>query len=158
MRFYELLMEKDNRDRKQKLIDLIKHPNTEATIKRNALEKLKSIVDEESSEMEMLTSISDNKKLTSPIKTNISSEDLEKIFSTRTTETCYQILCNLKTLSPPPIEVLFYRNRSFELILGPPFTTSAAEYIQELKNIVPGIRSTKITHLAYSRYSILCTL
>lgn len=133
----------DVRDRKQKLIDLIKHPTTPETVRNIALDKLKSLIGENTDNI-----LEDPKPQILPIKTNV----IDRTYMFCNGQTCGEILDFFDSSLVYPESVYFFREHKRMLIVLK-LPLSQPVHIQDyyhnlntnLKNIAKITRSHKIS-------------
>lgn len=130
MRAREIFFESLNSDRIEKLLNMIRHPNTETTIKRVAMNKLKNILEKEPPlPVDTLPSISHN----------IKEEYLDTKFINNLT--FRDILERLSDISPTPSRVEFMRQGQIAMLVKPPFLgLTKNQYFEKIISVLPGVR------------------
>ena len=148
MRARELFFESDNRNRIEKLVDMIEHPSTEDTIRKVAVSKLKLLLGKE----EPLPEIPP--KVITSITTNISQEYFDVLFLNNLT--FGDCLARLSTLQPSPSRVEFMRQGQIVMLVQPPFNgQTRQQYFEQIDNSLPGIRKIEADYQLDRGYSIL---
>lgn len=120
----------DQRSKIQKLQDLISHPNTEATIKAVALEKLQALG------VDITQYVKTPRVL---INTNLTDNDFQKLFVGNLT--CDDIYTALLNLKPPPNTLHFLSQGVIHMFVPPPYMgLTKQQYIYSIKKAVPAAK------------------
>lgn len=135
MRAHEYLFESDQRTTLEKLKAVIDHPNTEATIRAVAQRKYDLLVAQESAIEEVALPAS---RITIPV--NVDEDMLDTQFVTGVS--IYDIYQRLCSSQPCPSSITFSRMGSVHILVPPPYHgLTKAEFAQQLKDTIPGVRS-----------------
>ena len=135
MRAREIVVESDNRNRLQKLLDVINHPATEETIRSVAKSKLQQLIDSDPSLL----------RKSRPAEVNIEESDFDRQFVMGVT--IGQIYDSLCGLTPRPSRIEFFRQGTIRMFVPPPFHgLTKSEYYQLINDAVPGLRSINSTY------------
>lgn len=127
----------DQRSKVQKLLDLIKHPNTEATVRAVALEKLKILgvdptIDGSLHEIP-------KQEFVFSAHTNLVPSDMERPYLGRLK--CGEIYNALLSLSPAPTTIHFLRQGVVHMFVPPPYNgLTKQQYVSLIRQAVPAIR------------------
>lgn len=135
MRAYEVLFETDQRSKIQKLKDVIEHPNTEATVKAVAQNRLDVLMASMPAEPPAPRIV---------IETNLTEDMLDIPYTNA--KTAGQIYEALSALAPAPVRINFLRQGVIQMMVAPPFNgLSKSQYYNMIGEAVGGCRQINST-------------